>query len=103
MKALLASVPPAAGRLLRYYGLSEAEVAATLRALEQERDLSGVEVTTCLRRSELEVDLRPQPGAEDAAAVARRGAGRPARGPPDQRGRHEHGRAAGPGAAGRGA
>ena len=67
MTALLASVPPARGRLLRYYGLSEAEVAATLRALEQERDLSGVEVTTCLRRSELEVDLRPQPGAEDTA------------------------------------
>jgi nicotinamide-nucleotide amidase len=42
-------------------------VAATLRALELERDLSAVEVTTCLRRSELEVDLRPQPGGEDAA------------------------------------
>lgn len=67
MQALLATVPPAHGRLLRYYGLYEAEVAATLRALEQERDLSGVEVTTCLRRSELEVDLRPQPGAEDTA------------------------------------
>jgi nicotinamide-nucleotide amidase len=67
MKALLADVPAAAGRQLRYYGLSEAEVAATLRALELERDLSAVEVTTCLRRSELEVDLRPQPGGEDAA------------------------------------
>ena len=67
MTALLTSVPPARGRLLRYYGLSEAEVAATLRTLERERDLSGVEVTTCLRRSELEVDLRPQPGAEDTA------------------------------------
>jgi len=67
MTALLASVPPARGRLLRYYGLSEAEVASTLRILEQERDLSGVEVTTCLRRSELEVDLRPQPGADDSA------------------------------------
>jgi nicotinamide-nucleotide amidase len=67
VKALLADVPAAAGRQLRYYGLSEAEVAATLRALERERDLSAVEVTTCLRRSELEVDLRPQPGGEDAA------------------------------------
>jgi nicotinamide-nucleotide amidase len=67
MIELLATVPPARGRLLRYYGLSEAEVAATLRTLEQERDLSGVEVTTCLRRSELEVDLRPQPGADDTA------------------------------------
>jgi nicotinamide-nucleotide amidase len=67
MRALLSTVPAAGGRQLRYYGLSEAEVAATLRALEQERDLQAVEVTTCLRRSELEVDLRPQPGAEDTA------------------------------------
>jgi len=67
VQALLATVPAPAGRHLRYYGLSEAEVAATLRGLEQERDLAAVEVTTCLRRSELEVDLRPQPGADDAA------------------------------------
>ncbi|MDT7580108.1 MAG: nicotinamide-nucleotide amidase [Pseudonocardiales bacterium] len=67
LKALLAGVPPATGRTLRYYGLPEAEIAATLRALEAERDLSRVEVTTCLRRSELEVDLRADPGAEDVA------------------------------------
>jgi nicotinamide-nucleotide amidase len=66
-KALLATVPPAAARVLRYYGLSEAEIAATLRELAAARDLSQVEVTTCLRRSELEVDLRAYPGAEDAA------------------------------------
>lgn len=67
VRALLAAVPPAAVRQLRYYGLSEAEIAATLRLLEQRRDVRGVEVTTCLRRSELEVDLRPRPGAEDDA------------------------------------
>ena len=32
VQALLAAVPAAAGRQLRYYGLSEAEVAATLAA-----------------------------------------------------------------------
>ena len=62
---LLAGVPPAATRLLRYYGLPEAEIAATLRALEASSDLSGVEITTCLRHSELEVDLRAYPGAEE--------------------------------------
>ena len=67
LKELLGSLPPANGRELRYYGLSEAEIAATLRELEAARDLTGVEVTTCLRRSELEVDLRAYPGAEDAA------------------------------------
>jgi nicotinamide-nucleotide amidase len=68
LKALLAGVPPATGRTLRYYGLPEAEIAATLRELETVRDLAGVEVITCLRRSELEVDLRADPGAEDDAA-----------------------------------
>jgi nicotinamide-nucleotide amidase len=67
VRALLAGVPPAAGRVLRYYGLPEAEIAATLREVSVARDLAGVEVTTCLRRSELEVDLRPDPGAEETA------------------------------------
>jgi nicotinamide-nucleotide amidase len=69
LKALLAGVPPATGRTLRYYGLPEAEIAATLRTLEAARDLAGVEITTCLRRSELEVDLRADPGAEDRLAA----------------------------------
>jgi nicotinamide-nucleotide amidase len=67
LKALLAGVPPATGRTLRYYGLPEAEIAATLRELEAVRGTAGVEVTTCLRHSELEVDLRADPGAEDDA------------------------------------
>ena len=61
---LLAATPAANVRELRYYGLPESEIAATLRELDQ----SGVEVTTCLRRSELEVEIRSQPGHEDVAA-----------------------------------
>lgn len=64
---LLAGVPAAVSRSLRFAGLPESEIAATLRELEVGRDLSAVEVTTCLRRSELEVDLRPYPGAEAVA------------------------------------
>ena len=60
---LLAGVPAARSRSLRYFGLPESEIAATLREL----DTTGVEVTTCLRRSELEVDLRSDPGATDVA------------------------------------
>ncbi len=67
LRELLATVPPAHPRSLRYMGLPESEIAATLRDIGATRDLSGVEVTTCLRRSELEVDLRPEP---DAVAVA---------------------------------
>ena len=60
---LLAAIPSAPERHLRFFGLPESEIAATLREL----DPADIEVTTCLRRSELEVDLRPAPGAEDAA------------------------------------
>jgi nicotinamide-nucleotide amidase len=61
--ALLAGIPRAPARHLRFFGLPESEIAATLRTV----DVGEVEVTTCLRRSELEVDLRPVPGDEDAA------------------------------------
>lgn len=81
LTALLAGVPPTTGRTLRFYGLPEAEIAATLRDLDGARDLSRVEVITCLRRSELEADLRADPDAEDdaawlAAALAERHPGR---------------------------
>jgi nicotinamide-nucleotide amidase len=67
VQALLAGVPAARARSLRYFGLPESEIAATLREIGAGRDLTGVEITTCLRRSELEVDLRPWPGAEATA------------------------------------
>ncbi len=74
---LLATVPRAEARLLRFFGLPESEIAVTLRELGRERDLSRVEISTCLRRSELEVDLHPLPGAESesqelAAEIAER-------------------------------
>lgn len=69
VKELLADVPAAAPRSLRFFGLPEPQIAATLRDLAADHDLDAVEVTTCLRRSELEVDLRPRPGAEAAAGA----------------------------------
>ncbi|MFR9804014.1 competence/damage-inducible protein A [Pseudonocardia sp. RS010] len=65
---LLAGVPRAEARSLRFFNLPESEIAETLRDIERARDLSDVEVITCLRRSELEVDLHPLPGAEPVAA-----------------------------------
>jgi nicotinamide-nucleotide amidase len=62
-RELLGGVPAAESLALRFFGLPESEIAATLREFDSEIDLSGVEVTTCLRRGELEVDLRPKPGA----------------------------------------
>jgi nicotinamide-nucleotide amidase len=69
MAELLTGVPAVQVRSLRFFGLPESEIAATLRELGAEHDLTAVEITTCLRRSELEVDLRPRPGAEELAAT----------------------------------
>ena len=63
VRELLAAVPEGHPRSLNFFGLPESEIAATLRGLGATRDLSGVEVTTCQRRSVLEVDLRPAPHA----------------------------------------
>ncbi len=66
VRELLAAVPAAAARSLRFFGLSEPVLAQTLRELGVPGSL---EVTTCLRRSELEVDIRPEPGAETVAVA----------------------------------
>jgi nicotinamide-nucleotide amidase len=66
VRELLAGVPAPAARSLRFFGLPEPQIAQTLRELGVSPDL---EVTTCLRRSELEVDIRPSPGAEATAAA----------------------------------
>lgn len=67
VRELLAGVPSPGARSLRFFGLPESEIAATLRDIGAGWDLSAVEVTTCLRRSELEVDLRPRPEASGIA------------------------------------
>jgi nicotinamide-nucleotide amidase len=54
-------------RTLRLFGIPESEIAETLR--EAEREIEGfdaLEITTCLRRAELEVVTRWEPGAEQA-------------------------------------
>jgi nicotinamide-nucleotide amidase len=54
-------------RTLRLFGIPESEMAATLR--EAEREVEGfdrLEVTTCLRRGEVEVVIRYEPDAERA-------------------------------------
>jgi nicotinamide-nucleotide amidase len=50
-------------RTLRLYGIPESEIAETLRAAEASVDggLDGLEVTTCLRRGEIEVVTRFEP------------------------------------------
>ena len=64
--AVLARAEPYATRTLRLFGIPESEIAQSLREIEAETDLSGLEITTCLRRGELEVEIRHHPGAEAA-------------------------------------
>lgn len=51
---------------LRLFGIPESEIAETLRAAEREGiELERLEVTTCLKRGEIEVVTRYEPGAQD--------------------------------------
>ena len=56
--------------MVRLYGIPESEIAATLRAApEAGIALDGLEITTCLRRGEVEVVTRYEPAQADAYAA----------------------------------
>jgi nicotinamide-nucleotide amidase len=48
---------------LRLFGIPESEIAETLRLAEDAHGLTGLEITTCLRRGEVEVVTRFSPAA----------------------------------------
>jgi len=51
--------------MLRLFGIPESEIAETLRAAEREGiDLSRLEITTCLKRGEVEVVTRYEPAEQ---------------------------------------
>jgi nicotinamide-nucleotide amidase len=63
-EALRGAVPDRQA-MLRLFGMPESEIAATLRAAAQAGiELDRLEVTTCLRRGEIEVVTRYEPAAE---------------------------------------
>jgi nicotinamide-nucleotide amidase len=64
-RAVLQGIAPISTATVRLFGIPESELAKTLRDVEAEVDLSPLEITTCLRRAELEVEIRHRPGAED--------------------------------------
>jgi nicotinamide-nucleotide amidase len=57
---------------LRFFWLPESEIAQTLRDVGAGIEEAGIEVTTCLRRTELEVDLRYRKGSPGAAEMAQK-------------------------------
>jgi nicotinamide-nucleotide amidase len=66
-KALVADAPRYRQTMLRLFGIPESEIAETLRVAEREIGLDGLEITTCLRRGELEVVVRSEPETEAAS------------------------------------
>src|SRR6476620_1235285 len=59
---------------IRMFGIPESELAKALREIEDDgAALDQLEVTTCLRGSELVTDVRHRPGSEDAAEALRAG------------------------------
>ena len=52
--------------MLRLFGIPESEIAETLRIAEERDGLDGLEITTCLRRGEVEVVTRFEPPAGGA-------------------------------------
>jgi len=74
VRELLARASPLHGYTLRMFGIPESELAKSLREIEAEGvALPEVEITTCLRRGELEIDVRYRDGAAATAQAVRAG------------------------------
>ena len=60
-----AARPSTASETLRLFGIPESEIAETLRVAERDGvELDRLEITTCLKRGEVEVVTRFEPGAQ---------------------------------------
>lgn len=66
-KQAIDGAPVYTTRMLRLFGLPESEIAATLRGLGDDMELEKLEITTCLRRAELEITIRSE-APDDALA-----------------------------------
>ncbi|HEX5526114.1 MAG TPA: competence/damage-inducible protein A [Solirubrobacterales bacterium] len=68
VQAVLSRATPLRGYTMRMFGVPESEIAKSLREMEADgMDLGTVEITTCLRRGEIEIDVRYR---DETAAVA---------------------------------
>jgi nicotinamide-nucleotide amidase len=69
VKEILGRSTPLHGYTMRMFGVPESEIAKSLREIEDDDgvDLNAVEITTCLRRGEIEIDIRYR---DEAAAIA---------------------------------
>jgi nicotinamide-nucleotide amidase len=71
---LLSRATPLRGYTMRMFGVPESEIAKSLREMEAEGlELGAVEITTCLRRGEIEIDVRYRDRSEAVAEAVREG------------------------------
>jgi nicotinamide-nucleotide amidase len=74
VQQVLARATPLHGYTMRMFGVPESEIAKSLREMEGEGlELSRVEITTCLRRGEIEIDVRYRDEAAGVADAVREG------------------------------
>jgi nicotinamide-nucleotide amidase len=68
LRELLQRATPLHGYTLRMFGIPESEIAKSLREIEADGvALPEVEITTCLRRGEIEIDVRYREAATKTA------------------------------------
>jgi nicotinamide-nucleotide amidase len=74
LRELLARATPLHAYTLRMFGVPESEIAKSLREIELGGvELGAVEITTCLRRGEIEIDVRFRDEAVGVADAVRDG------------------------------
>ncbi len=74
VQAVLARATPLNAYTMRMFGVPESEIAKSLREIEAGgTELDRVEITTCLRRGEIEIDVRYRAEAGIAAEEVRAG------------------------------
>jgi nicotinamide-nucleotide amidase len=74
VRAVLDRATPLRGYTLRMFGVPESEIAKSLREIEGDGvDIDAVEITTCLRRGEIEIDVRYRDEAVAVADLVREG------------------------------
>ncbi len=74
VREILSRATPLHGYTMRMFGVPESEIAKSLREMEGEGlELSKVEITTCLRRGEIEIDVRYRDETVTVAEAVREG------------------------------
>jgi nicotinamide-nucleotide amidase len=67
VRRIIGQASPYRFETVRLFGIPESEIAKTLREIGAEVDIAPLEITTCLRQSELVVDIRSRPAEEELA------------------------------------